>query len=191
MRRFTNTKALARTVAVVGAVMVLVGGVTFAALQSERSVLKGNTISTATAGLQLSSDGEHFSNLANGFNFSGIMPGHRSPTWNVYLKNTGQTRLNVRFGVGRNIDNPDGVNLANVKILVALQGGGGETEFPLDQLTSTSHIGGVPLGDEFGPLQPGETRVYTFQVDMDETAFNGPSATLSNLDFNFDATATN
>jgi hypothetical protein len=48
VKRSKNFKALARALGVVSAVVVVVSGVTFAALQSQQNVLAGNTIETAT-----------------------------------------------------------------------------------------------------------------------------------------------
>ena len=73
--RIKRVKALGRAAGVAAAVVVTVSGVTFAALQSQQNKLTGNVIQTATANLQLSTDGVHYGNSQTGFIFSGLVPG--------------------------------------------------------------------------------------------------------------------
>src|SRR6476661_7849270 len=70
--------ALARAIATIAAVGVMVTGVTFAALQSQQAVLSGNTIQTASANLLIgtaSPTSTAFSNSHSGFSFTEIVPG--------------------------------------------------------------------------------------------------------------------
>jgi hypothetical protein len=70
-KRSTKVKVdVFRAVGVVAVLLVIVSGVTFAALQSQQDTLTGNTIQTATANLQLSTDGVNFTNSQAGFNFN-------------------------------------------------------------------------------------------------------------------------
>jgi hypothetical protein len=75
MNRVTNFKALSRAVAVIAAVLIVVSGVTFAALQSQQDKLTGNIIQTTTADLEISLDDNTYANSEPGFEFDNIIPG--------------------------------------------------------------------------------------------------------------------
>jgi len=75
MFKKVSLKNYARLVLATTALTVMVGGAAFAALQSQQSVLKGSTIQTASANLQLSSDGNLFANTLNGYSFNSLIPG--------------------------------------------------------------------------------------------------------------------
>lgn len=65
---------VARALAVSGVVLALVVGVTYAALQSQ-ATLTDNTISSATADLNVRSTNPNFVDSAPGFDFEGVVPG--------------------------------------------------------------------------------------------------------------------
>lgn len=82
-----------RAVAVIGAVMALVTGVTFAALQ-DSVTLQNNTIASANADL-LIYDGATFSETAPGFTVTDLVPGEGSQEYKFYLKNNGAAPLKI------------------------------------------------------------------------------------------------
>lgn len=93
--KISKINPLARAVGVVGAVMALVTGVTFAAL-SDTATLTGNSIGTASANANLLLwDGDSFESSAPGFNFTGLEPGEASKPFDFYLKNKGNVDLDL------------------------------------------------------------------------------------------------
>ena len=192
MKVLNNLTALTRVTAVTVAVVAVVGGVTFASLQSQQAILKGNTIQTAMASLQLSSDGTTYSNSLSGYAFMSIIPGGQpTPTsgYPVYLKNAGTTALSLKFSVAK-VTNTDGVDLAKVHVILSPLGGGVPLNFTLQDLLSSSTTGGVALTNA-SRLIPSQVVSYGIQVSMEGDAFNGASASLSDIDFSFGATAIN
>src|SRR4051794_22881330 len=102
MKKQSNRTAIFRAIGVIAALIVIVSGVTFAALQSQQDTLTGNTIQTATANLQLSTDGTSYNNSHAGFDFTNIVPGGAAmPTagYGFYLKNGGGTPLTLKLAV--------------------------------------------------------------------------------------------
>lgn len=99
-KRSFGINPVLRSVGVMSAVAVLVGGVTFAALQS-RATLTDNTISSASANLLVdgNKDGT-FSEEEPGFAFKDIVPGVTpSEAQQFALQNNGDTDLKIRASV--------------------------------------------------------------------------------------------
>src|SRR5438309_2343932 len=121
MKISKNFRALGRAVGVVAGVVIVVSGVTFAALQSQQDKLTGNTIETATANLQLSTDGSNYATSQAGFDFSNIVPGGQAVPqsgYNVYLKNSGGTPLALKLAVSSTPSNPSNVDLNKVNVIL-------------------------------------------------------------------------
>lgn len=190
MKRYKKAKryrAILRATAVVPAVLMLVGGVTFAMLRSQQNVLTGNTISTTTANLQISLDNDSYSNSRTGFDFSNIVPGGAavpSAGYSFYLRNSGGTPLSIKVAVPTPPTNPNGVDLSKVNVLITTVGNNAGTQtFTLQSLISAAASGGVSASSR--DLDFSMNQVYKIQVSMAADAINGPSASLSNLDFVF------
>ncbi len=193
MKRFTTTKALARAIGIVGAVIIVVSGVTFAALQSQQAVLKGNTIQTAVANLQVSSNGTTYSNSLDGYVFSSLIPGGQPSPLNgypVYLKNGGSTALALKLAISKPISNPDNVDLSKVHVILSPLGAGAPQNITLQDLITSTTSGGVALS-QMTRLIASQVTGFTLQISMDSDAVSGPSATISDIDFSFGATAVN
>ena len=183
-----NYRALVRAVGVVAAVVVIVSGVTFAALQSQQNVLTGNAIETATANLQLSTNGVNYASSQIGFDFSNLVPGGAAMPvagYGFYLKNVGSTPLSLKLSVASVPSNPANVDLAKVNVLLTAVGSGS----PVQTTTVQSLLsdGGVALTS--GNLLSGVNQQYKLQISMASDAFSGPSASLGNIDFAFNGTA--
>lgn len=191
MSRFRNIKVLARTVGVVAAVVIVAGGVTFAALQSQQDMLTGNTIETATADLRLSTDAVNYSNSRAGFDFNNLVPGGQAVPvagYAVYLKNFGGTPLALKLAVGSVPTNPANVDLSKVNVLLTTVGSGtGIQSFNLQSLVAASPAGGLPINS--GNLASNSTGQYKLQVAMETDALTGSSAALGNIDFVFSGVA--
>jgi hypothetical protein len=173
----------------------MVSGVTFAALQSQESVLAGNSIQTATANLQLSSDNQNYSNSLNGYVFNNLIPGGSpSPTigFPIYLKNAGTSNLAVKLSISRPITNPENVDLSKVHLILGPYSGGVGQRIALQDLISSASTGGVVLtNNAVTRMLPGQSAGFSMQVVMDADAFAGPGATLSGIDFSFSANSVN
>lgn len=195
MYKFKTMRPLVQAMGIITAVMVMVTGVTFAALQSQRVVLKGNSILTAVADLSLSTDNVTYSKSITGFNFSGLIPGGSPvPTsgYGVYLRNDGSTALTPRISVDPSLVNPSLVDLNKVHVIISSYGGGAGQNVTLQDLVAANTTGGLAI------TVTGATKIlngsnvgFTMQIAMDSDAVTGASANLSNLIFDFDATAVN
>lgn len=107
-KRAFSINPVLRSVGVMSAVAVLVGGVTFAALQS-RATLTDNTISSASANLLVDGNNDGtFSEKEPGFAFTDIVPGVTpSEAQQFALQNNGDTDLGIKASVRYNGNNND------------------------------------------------------------------------------------
>lgn len=191
MKRTKHKTALLRAVGMVTAVVIIVSGVTFAALQSQQDTLTGNTIETATANLQLSTDGTNYSDSHAGFNFNNIVPGGQAvPTtgYPFYLKNAGGTPLSLKLAVTSLPTNPNTVDLGKVNVLLTPVATGTPMQtFTLQSLIASSASGGLAITS--GNLASGASQQFKLQVSMATDAVSGSTASLGNIDFSFSGTA--
>jgi len=191
VKRTKKIKAFSRLIGVVAAVMIVVSGVTFAALQSQQNTLTGNTIETATANLQISKDGVTYGNSQLGFDFNNLVPGGSAqPTagYPVYLKNAGGVPLALKLAVSSAPSNPDNVDLSKVNVLLTTVGSGVPAQsFSLQGLVGSNSSGGLAITS--GNLANGSSQQYKLQVSMASDAVSGSSANLGNIDFAFSGQA--
>lgn len=188
--RIRRLKALGRAVGVAAAIVVGVSGVTFAALQSQQAKLTGNIISTATANLQVSSNGVNFSNNEAGLNFTGIIPGGPAmpqPGYGVTLKNIGDAPLSLRLAISKSPSNLDNVDLTKVDIVLT-PAGGTPQNLSLKALIDANSNGGLSLTTPTS-LFPGNRLTFSVQVSMAADAVNAADAGLGNFDFAFSGVA--
>jgi len=186
-------KTYARLLALTGLLAVSLSGAAFAALQSQQSTLKGNTIQTATANLQLSSDGTTYMSSLNGYSFNNLVPGGSATPaagFGLYIKNMGSTNLNVKLAISKPITNPDNVDLSKVHVILVPTAGGSQINLTLQDLITNAAGGGMSLPNATRVL-PNQSIGYVMQVSMESDAVNGSSASLSDIDFSFSATAVN
>jgi hypothetical protein len=189
MKKPKNPKPLARALGIVSAVVIVVSGVTFAALLSQQAVLTGNSIETASANLQVSTDGTNYATTHAGFDFNGLIPGGPAmPTAGnpFYLRNIGSSPLALKFSVTTTPNNPNNVDLNLVAVNLITVGNGAQV-FSLQQLIDANSTGGVALTGGGSSLAGGAIQQYKLQVSMNANAVNG-SASLSNIDFAFSGT---
>ncbi|HEY5153017.1 MAG TPA: hypothetical protein VII55_03510 [Candidatus Saccharimonadales bacterium] len=191
IKRFKNTKATARAIEVMVAIVIVVGSVAFAALQSQQDTLSGNTIETATADLRLSTDDITYSNSHTGFDFNNLVPGGQPvPTagYSVYLRNMGGTPLALKLALSSIPTNPNHVDLNKVTLLLTKVGGGTSIQsFSLQSLMTAAPSGGVAFTS--GNLDNNNAAQYKLQIAMDSDAITGSVAALGNIDFVFSGTA--
>jgi hypothetical protein len=192
MRRFRQSKirqfkVMGRAVSVVAATVIIVSGVTFAALQSQQIKLTGNTIQTATANLQISLDGSSYGTSQAGFNFTNLVPGGAAvPQYGhgFYLKNAGGTPLLLKFAVSSTPSNPDSVDLSKVSVILTV-GNDPPQSFNLQSLVAANSTGGLALTLTPQLFAPNAASFVTIQASMATDAISGQSAALGNIDFGF------
>ena len=180
-----------RIFGIAAAFIIIVGGLTFAALMSQ-SKLSGNTIQTATANLQISLDGNNYGSAQAGFNFTNIVPGGAAIPVNghaFFLKNSGGTPLVLKFAVTSTPTNLDNVDLTKVNVLLTPNGGTPQS-FTLQSLINSAGTGGT-LVNPPSQLFAGNHYLFTIQVSMASDAINSSSANLGNIDFAFNGIAAN
>lgn len=194
MKYVKNWWVLTRLSAVVTAVMVIVAGVTFAALQSQAATMKGNTIQTATASLKVSSDGTNYTDTLTGYQFNNLIPGGNAmPTsgYSVYLRNDGTAPVAIKLSAATTISNPDNVDLSKVYItLEPVNFIGTAQKMSLQDLLTDDPAAGVALTGATR-LGAGQSLWYYMRVSMDADAVSSPSASIGNLDLKFVAQAVN
>ncbi|HSX05925.1 MAG TPA: hypothetical protein VLF69_05625 [Candidatus Saccharimonadales bacterium] len=168
---------MVRAVGTMGAVGALVGGITFAALTSNTVALTQNTLTSATAALQIG--------LGNGGNCTDLSstskpgmtvkltPGVPSTQYLFCLKNTGDVSLDLTTAIPQAALVGSPIPPADVTLDMTC--GSSNSSGTLDQYT-----GGTPLGT----LAAGAT------VDCNATAelsssFTGPGTTVNPFDIQF------
>lgn len=172
-------------------IMGLLGGMTYALLQSQQIKLTGNTIQTATADLQVSQDGQSYAPTQTGFAFNNIVPGGQAvPTigYPFFLRNAGGTPLLLKVSVSSVPSNPNAVDLNKVNVIVTPSGGGSPQSFTLQALIAANATGGAAINTP-ALLNVGASYQYALQVSMNADAFVGSTASLGNIDFAFSGIA--
>lgn len=186
-----NNKTLAGIAGLMLAAVIILSGVTFAALQSQRNTLAGNTIQTANANLQLSADGVAYSDSHAGFDFNNLIPGGSAMPaagYPFYLKNAGSTPLSIKVAVSSTPSNPNSVDLTKVNILLTTVGAGTPAQsFSLQSLVDSFAAGGTAISTS--GLPAGGVQQYKLQASMMTDAVTGSSASLGNVDLVFYGTA--
>lgn len=188
MRNFKQLGPIARAVGVVGAVAIIISGVTFATLQSQQAVLTGNTIQSATADLKIGISTSSFSASRAGFTFPEVIPGV-APAANsgsfVYLKNSGSAAMTVKMTIGSTPTNTSNIDLSKVSFLVTRVDTNKVTTASLKELIDGYPSNGVALQDK---IDSNNAPQYKIQAIMAADAFSGTSATLGNIDLVFTGT---
>ncbi len=194
MKQFTKSKIMRGAISVTAGLAVILSGVAFAALQSQPGVLRGNTIQTASANLEVSPNNINFSNSMEGYSFNDLIPGGQplpNPAYRVFLRNSGSTPLALKLGVSGQIANPNSVNLNKVHIILTSPSDSSmKDNLTLQDLINANSSGGLVLAHA-NRLNSGEVTSFLIQVSMESDAITGPTASLSNIDLNFGALAVN
>lgn len=172
LRRYSP---VARAMLVFGVVASLVTGVTFAALNNQ-ATLTNNTISSATAELQIKSSGQ-FAPQDAGFAFSDIIPGGPAvpePGGAFQLRNTGGTDLDISVSIpALPVFSGGEVDPSKVDLIVGCSTTGGQNfsvTASFADLLAAHATGGVALGDGFLPKTTDNVANCTVQAQMDEDA---------------------
>jgi hypothetical protein len=183
--------AVSRAVGVISAVVVLMTGVTYAALQSPQATLTNSTISSATADLRIGTSATSFSSTRVGFNFVDLIPGGiAAPVdGNVfYLKNYGNANLGLHISIGSIPLNLSNVDLTKVSFVITRQDTSTAQTFTVKALVDSYINGGLSFTDSLSGSVVAE---YKLQAIMSADAFTGQTAQISDLDLVFTGTGTN
>ena len=193
MQKPNITKSLIRAFGVMAAVVVIVSGVTFAALQSQQSKLTGNIIQTATANLQISPNNASYADSLEGFAFQNLVPGGipvpNADTFTFYLKNAGGTPLSLKLAVSSTPLNSNNADLSKVHLILIPADGSSVQNFTLAALIESYSSGGLAVTSA-SRLAPATVVQYHLQIMMDIDAVTGSGASISNIDLSFSGTAT-
>ncbi|HVX57980.1 MAG TPA: hypothetical protein VHA37_09750 [Candidatus Saccharimonadales bacterium] len=182
----THSRAWKPSISLIIAVLIIAGAVAFAVWQSDRNTVTGNTVETRTANMQVSRDGVTFSNSVAGHDYSGVVPGSGSGSpsggYPVYIKNTGDLPLSLKWSVSSVPTSTGGVNLNKVHVLITPVGGSTQS-YTMQGLIDAASTGGLAITGN--PIGSGAMEEYNIQIAMDADAFNGANASIGNLDFAF------
>ncbi|MDL2342265.1 MAG: hypothetical protein QFB87_04280 [Patescibacteria group bacterium] len=192
MQRRVSINPIAKGTVVIAALLGLLSGVTYAALQGQ-SKFTGSTIQTATANLVVSRDGTTFSNSQSGMTFNNVIPGGSlSPSagYPVYMKNAGGTPLSLKLAVSSTPTNPDTVDLTKVNVVLTSTASGQSQTFSLQSLIDSHTTGGSAI-TILPVLFPEQTHPFILQVSMAKDAFSGTSASIGAIDFSLTGVAVN
>ncbi len=192
MRRISwaQFRVVARGFVVVGSLVTLASGIGFAALQSPSASLTNNTIQSASADLRIGTSATSFAASRSGFDFTAIVPGGNAQPvdgHSMWLKNYGTSNLAVKVSIGSTPINTSAVDLSHVWLIIARQGGGAPQVMTVQALVD-AYPTGLPIADA---LAAGESAEYKLQAKMDDEAFNGTGAEISDIDLIFSASAAN
>jgi hypothetical protein len=155
--------------------------------------VRGSTIQTANASIQVSKDGIAYTDSLTGYNFGGLIPGGQALPSNgypIYVKNTGTSQLAVKLSIAKPVTNPDNVDLSKVHVILSPFSGGAPQNITLQDLIANVAAGGVQL-NSMPRMLPGTSGGFSMQISMDVDAVSTASASLSDIDFSFSGTAVN
>ena len=195
MKKHLNINPLARATAVFAIVVAAVAGTTYAALQSQ-ATLFNNTISTATAQLQVKSAGG-FASQDAGFAFTGAVPGGPAvpAVGNAFqLKNNGNVGLKIYASIPTaptfTVTPSGSVDLSKVDLVLSCTNGTQNFALTSDvaALVAAHSTGGVALTPDTLPSGAGNVASCTAKVQMDSDAFSGESASSTNFNIVFTGT---
>jgi hypothetical protein len=183
--------AVSRAVGVISAVVVLMTGVTYAALQSPQATLTNSTISSATADLRIGTSATSFASTRIGFNFVDLIPGGLAAPVDgniFYLKNYGNANLGLHISIGSIPVNLSNVDLTKVSFVMTRLDTSTVQTFTVKTLVDSYINGGLSLTDS---LSGSAVAQYKLQAIMSADAFTGQTAQISDLDLVFIGTGTN
>lgn len=193
MGRILTFNPLLRAVFVVGAVAAIVGGVTYAALDSSSASLTGNTVSSATADLRVSTNGDTFGASRAGFNFDGVVPGGDPAPADgeaFWLRNTGTFDLALTATITTlPTTDPGDLALDNVHVIITDPGVDETLDGIDDTVVLSESVSDLSLAElaVLGDLAPGDKKLF-IQVSMDADTFEGTSGTVDDFDLVFNGT---
>jgi hypothetical protein len=194
MKLSKRINPVTRAIGVFGAVAIVVGGVTYAVMQSQ-ATLTNNTISSATASLQVDNTDDATNGFGTsdvGFQFTNLVPGagYGDPQ-NFSLHNAGTSNLQVTvYATAGTVTGVLDKNKVHVKFTNTSLSTPGSVEYTLAQLEANFNgLPGVVGTDFLDTSTPGETNEFEVQVKLDEGATGASGASNSGFNLVFTGTA--
>jgi len=173
MGRLSKFSPIARAIAVIGATAGLVTGVTFAALTSNTVALAPNTLSSASAHLQIGSVTEVFNDTSVAGMTASLRPGVASDPFTFYLRNTGEVDLDVSAHIPGDFG---GSTIPATDVTLTLNCGGGDVSYTIAQWNAGTAVVPGPVAADGGVLTCTETATlsasYSGQGGQTVTPFN-------------------
>jgi|GEM_PF-2453197 len=201
MRKFKGINPLVRAVGVFSAVAVVVGGVTYAVLNSQ-ATLTGNTFSSSTSDLQVyDTESGQFAKTGKGFDIKDFVPGKGADA-PFYLKNKGGLDLDVSAHIPTAPAAPEGgygfASFADVKVTFTTKENGcsaenrkvettmqalldGEVDLPCNSLKANAQGN----GSEGAEKTEGN---YKIKIDVPANKITGDRAQVNAFDLVFSGT---
>ncbi|MDB5163394.1 MAG: hypothetical protein JWS12_11 [Candidatus Saccharibacteria bacterium] len=174
MRKLLKFSPLLRAVGVIGVVAGLVSAVTFAQLTSNTVTLTNNTLTSATAALQISNDNSTYGSTAPGMSFTTLTPGVQSSAFTFFVKNNGDVPLNITTHIPGDFT---GSSIPADQVTLTINCGGGDlTKTIADLNASAWTIPGSPLANA-------NTWTCTAKALLNSSFSGSGSVTPFNMDF--------
>ncbi len=179
---------LTRAITIITAAIVLLTGITFAAMQSQNAVLQGNSITSATANLLIGDSAGNYAASVAGFSFSNVEPGSYQPsTGGIFtLRNAGTSTLQLHIGLNpTHFTNQNNANLDRIFIGITPVTGGARQEFSLANLIAAYNAGSY---SDLNLRLPGDSdQQFKLQVFIgtDAVASSAQQLTLTGIDLVF------
>ena len=172
---------MVRAVGTMGAVAALVGGITFAALTSNTVALSPNTLSAASANLEIAagkgdSCTDYKTDKVAGFTNVKLTPGVVSDPVLFCLKNTGDVPLDITTAIPQAAFSGSPISPADVTLDITCDSG-----TPSSAGTLNAYTGGTPLGATLGI---GDATSCSATVEL-SSGFTGPGTTVNSFDIQF------
>jgi hypothetical protein len=190
-KKLRGFSPLVRAIGVFSAVAVIVGGVTFAALNGSVT-LTGNSFSTASSDLKIW-DGNAYTDTSQGFTINNLVPGKFSDPNFFYFRNDSGTPLNV--SVMASDATVQGVDPSDVTLRFKSFAPGCDNrtvDYTLDELQSAEDPGKDlpcnPLADGATGNSSVQNTAGNFSVQVKVDNVESTGATVSNLDLTFTGT---
>lgn len=177
MRAIQKINPMARAVVTIAAVVALVSGVTFAALQNTATLTGNSILSTDVNGLLVDSDNNNtFAATDEGFAFNNVNPGGSSDTKTFKLRNSTSNADPLAVNVQITGESPLPAGISGDDITFKFSSNDGDVIATWAQLIPTD---GVPLMT----LNQNETADVTVTVSLAATVPDG--VTIPNFNFTF------
>lgn len=176
MGKLSKFGPIARSIAVIGATAGLVTGVTFAALTSNTVALSPNTLSSASAHLQIGSNSQGYSDTSVTGMTASLKPGVPSDPFTFYLKNTGEVDLDVSAHIPGDFT---GSAIPATDVTLTLNCGGGDVSYTLAQWNAGTGVIPPTVVANGGVL----TCTETATLSASYTGSGGQTVTPFNVEF--------
>lgn len=128
------------------AIVVIIVGVTFAAMRTQQNLLTGSTLTSASASLLMNKQSiGTFHNELSGFTFTGVEPGGPAlpaAGHSLFLHNNGSTNLSVDIQVNpERLEYSEQANLSHIMLQIDVPGRGESINYALSDLIDSYQTG--------------------------------------------------